>query len=216
VDHYGALGVARDASAADIRRAYLRLARRFHPDRQASIDVLDRDLAERRMREVNEAWTVLSDPSRRSAYDRTLAAGAASTGAPTGSHAADPDVLNRPSSTFRPYFDVDEDDDDSWRYEPDAPAGGAAGRALTVVPAALLAVGFGALVVGLVAGVRPLAALAVVCFLLAGLLFLTAPLLAMFTSRTAEAARADARARRRSRPRSRRGPGRPGRPRSRR
>jgi curved DNA-binding protein CbpA len=208
VDHYRALGVARDASAADIRRAYLRLARRFHPDRQATIDVLDRDAAERRMREVNEAWSVLSDPARRSAYDRTLTGAAASPGAPPR-----PDVVHRPSSQFRPFFDSDEDDDDSWRYEPDPVASSARGRAVAVIPVSLLGIGFVALAVGLVVRADRIVAVALMCLLLAGVGFLMAPFLAMFTSRTAEQARTDARARRRSRGRGRaRGRGRSGGP----
>lgn len=63
--HYDVLGVAPSAKAEAIRRAYLRQARRWHPDRPTGDP--------ERMRAVNEAWQVLGDPRSRAAYDRTLA-----------------------------------------------------------------------------------------------------------------------------------------------
>lgn len=62
-DYYQALGVARDASAEDIKKAYRRLARKYHPDVSKEAD------AAARMSEVNEAYAVLSDAERRAAYD---------------------------------------------------------------------------------------------------------------------------------------------------
>ena len=63
-DYYEVLGVNRDASEDDVRRAFRRLARQYHPD-------VNRDEgASARFKEINEAYEVLSDPQKRSAYDR--------------------------------------------------------------------------------------------------------------------------------------------------
>ena len=64
-DYYETLGVARDASTDDIKRAFRRLARDSHPDANPGDTS-----AEARFREVAEAYEVLSDPNRRAAYDR--------------------------------------------------------------------------------------------------------------------------------------------------
>ncbi len=63
-DYYSTLSVARDATADDIKKAYRKLARKYHPDVSKEKD------AEARMTEVNEAYAVLSDPEKRAAYDQ--------------------------------------------------------------------------------------------------------------------------------------------------
>jgi molecular chaperone DnaJ len=63
-DYYDVLGVARDASAHDIKKAFRRMARETHPDSS------EHDDAEERFKDVNEAYEVLSDPRKREMYDR--------------------------------------------------------------------------------------------------------------------------------------------------
>lgn len=70
-DHYQVLGLTPDAAADEIRQAHRRLVRVLHPDRHHEETPAERALAERRMREINEAWATLKDPARRSVYDST-------------------------------------------------------------------------------------------------------------------------------------------------
>lgn len=64
-DYYGVLGVAKDATAADVAKAYRRLARENHPDAKPGDAA-----AEARFKEASEANSVLSNPERRAEYDR--------------------------------------------------------------------------------------------------------------------------------------------------
>ncbi len=64
-DPYSVLGVERKATAAEIKKAYRKLARQYHPDRNPG-DAK----AEARFKEINEANDLLSDPDKRAAYDR--------------------------------------------------------------------------------------------------------------------------------------------------
>ena len=63
-DYYKIMGVPRDASQDDIKRAYRKLARKYHPD------VSKEPQAEVRFKELGEAYEVLKDPEKRVAYDR--------------------------------------------------------------------------------------------------------------------------------------------------
>ena len=61
-DHYATLGVSRDASQDEIKRAYRKLARELHPDVNPE--------AEDRFKEINEAYSCLSNSQKRGYYDR--------------------------------------------------------------------------------------------------------------------------------------------------
>lgn len=65
-DYYKILGVSRDASDAEIKKAYRKLAREFHPDRNPN----NKTEAENKFKKINEAHEVLSDHDKRAQYDR--------------------------------------------------------------------------------------------------------------------------------------------------
>lgn len=63
-DYYATLGVSKNASQDEIKKAFKKLARKYHPD-------VNKDPgAEEKFKEINEAYTVLSDPEKRQFYDR--------------------------------------------------------------------------------------------------------------------------------------------------
>jgi curved DNA-binding protein len=63
-DYYASLGVSRQASAEDIKKAFRKLARKYHPD-----VAKDKKTAEEKFKEINEAYEVLGDPQKRKRYD---------------------------------------------------------------------------------------------------------------------------------------------------
>src|ERR1700681_416561 len=63
-DYYKVLGVPRTASEADIKKAFRKLARQYHPDVAKT-----KKGAEEKFKEINEAYEVLSDPTKRKKYD---------------------------------------------------------------------------------------------------------------------------------------------------
>ena len=79
-DYYDVLGVGRDASADEIKKAYRKLAVRYHPDRNPG----DQS-AEEQFKEASEAYGVLGDPEKRSRYDRFGHAGIGGAGQPMNS-----------------------------------------------------------------------------------------------------------------------------------
>jgi len=63
-DYYEVLGISRNAGASDLKQAYRRLAMKYHPDRNPGVE------SERKFKEAKEAYEILSDPKKRSAYDQ--------------------------------------------------------------------------------------------------------------------------------------------------
>ncbi|HWH34247.1 MAG TPA: J domain-containing protein [Acidimicrobiales bacterium] len=168
---YEVLGVDERASAGDIRRAYFRLARAHHPDFFAAADGATRADAERRMRAINAAWSILGDEARRLAYDRSAGQGPGQ-GDPTGE-----------GQLFRPFDDgaddIDPRDVPDEPYRPGDAGGSRLGRVVTLVPvgAFAAAVALGAL--GLVVGSAGLIALAAASFVAACVGFVVMPLVAL-------------------------------------
>jgi molecular chaperone DnaJ len=91
-DYYEVLGVARNASEADLKKAFRRLAMKYHPDRNTG----DAD-TEAKFKEAKLAYDVLSDPKKRSAYDQFghagVEAGAGGFGGPGGDGGAFSDIF---------------------------------------------------------------------------------------------------------------------------
>lgn len=94
-DHYRTLDVAPDATTGELRAAYLKLARTYHPD---TFEGGERRAAEAKMQLINEAWNVLGTPHRRAEYDRSRPVADATAGAAS---------QTRGHAHFRP-FDVDD------------------------------------------------------------------------------------------------------------
>ncbi|MBT2546972.1 DnaJ C-terminal domain-containing protein [Arthrobacter sp. ISL-65] len=78
-DFYKILGIAKDASDADIKKAYRKLARQYHPDTNSGDTT-----AEKKFKDISEAYSVLSDPDERQQYDAIRAMGGGARFAPHG------------------------------------------------------------------------------------------------------------------------------------
>ena len=145
------------------------------------------------MQQVNSAWQVLGNPERRAAYDaqrvrrRSGGDSAAGSVGATGATGRDGPRIETPSTAFSPYWEHDEDDDDSWRYEPDEvdPAT-VPSQVLLAAPAGAFLVGVGLLVASAPTGIRSLVAIGLIFVILSALLFVGAPVVAMFKSQIAE------------------------------
>jgi hypothetical protein len=159
--HYEVLGIAPSAPTSEVRRAYVDLARRHHPDSGGDTS---------RMQAVNEAWQTLRDPARRAHYDRTLP------GRPS-----EPTPAAAPSPRS-------EADDLLADLADDAPVGGRTvvlPRWLSLVPVGTFGLSVAAFCLALMFSSNGALAASVVLFLLSCLMFLAAPFVALLTSRRA-------------------------------
>lgn len=178
MDPYEVLGVGHRSAPTEIRRAYLALAREHHPDAHAGAGAADRARSEARMREINDAWALLSDPDRRRRYDMTV--DPPSSAAPQGARTV-------PSPGWRPRHDDTAwmDDFEAWKHEtddfvPPDPHPPSVGRtSLTIFPVALFGISIATGCLAMVAQSRPLLAISFVGVALAALLFLLVPMLVM-------------------------------------
>jgi DnaJ domain len=172
-DPYAVLGVPRGATTDQVRRAYLALARRHHPDAHAEGGPAARAAAERRMQEVNAAWAVLGDPVRRAAYDEQERG----RGRPTA-----------PDPGFRPFDagpDPDPADAPDVPYRPGPPPSGRA-RAARLAPGLLFLLSVAVFSAAAVLASGPLTALAVLLLVASGVGFVVLPLLALSAARRDE------------------------------
>jgi hypothetical protein len=158
-DPYRVLGVPADATPDVIRRAYLQLARRHHPDFFVDASPGERAAAEARMRAVNEAWAVVGDQQRRAAHDDATPRG------------------------FQP-FDAALDDEPDPRDQPDipyrpAPTPTARRQLTTLAPVLLFGASVASVVLAMVTGAAAALGLALVLLVLSAAGFLVLPLLAL-------------------------------------
>lgn len=96
-DYYGVLGVDPDADRDEIRKAYRKLARKYHPD------VSDEPDAEARFKEIGEAWDILGDEEKRATYDQMRAYGPEGPGDFSGFGGFDPGAAGDAES-FADFF----------------------------------------------------------------------------------------------------------------
>jgi len=162
---YDVLGVPPAATAAEVRQAYVALARQHHPDREGG------DAAT--MRAVNEAWATLSDPGRRATYDRSLRG---------ASQAPAPGPPSPPRS---------DEDDLRADLADDTPLGGRVVLPgwISLLPVAVFALSIAAGVLGMLFSSTSALAVAFALFALSCAMFLVAPFVALLGARRGTADR---------------------------
>jgi hypothetical protein len=176
--HYEVLGVARGASAVQVRRAYLEAARRHHPDVHAGSEPDVIADARRAMAAVNAAWEILGDPARRRAYDQKLGV------------APPPTARRDPAPQAEPQDEPRWTDEPAWAREPDVDETmpGLRTQSVVLFPVGLLAGAGAAFAFGMMSQIAAFLALSVVLLSLAAVGFVAAPLLTIRRRRPASPA----------------------------
>lgn len=83
-DAYELLGIAKNASASEVKKAYFKLAKKYHPDSFQNASKEEREKAKEKFMAIQEAYEILSDEKKRKSYDQFGYAGSASEYGPTG------------------------------------------------------------------------------------------------------------------------------------
>ena len=99
-DYYEVLGVAKNATADDIKKAYKKLALQYHPDRHVNDSEADKKAAEDKFKEAAEAYEVLSDPQKRQRYDQFGFAGMGGAGGFSAENIDMSDIFSHFSDLF--------------------------------------------------------------------------------------------------------------------
>ncbi len=180
------------ADPAELRRAYLRLARRHHPDRHVNADPATQGRSRRRMAEVNAAWGVLGDPVSRRRYDEAVRRGTADTERATRVGPA----ASAPGSGWHPRADDTGwlKDFEGWRNEtdelpPDEPFAGQGARRhnpLMILPVMVFVLAVASGCIGLALQSRGLLAMAFVGTAVSGAMFVMLPIIFMSRGRDDE------------------------------
>jgi hypothetical protein len=164
--HYELLGVAPDADAEEIQRAYRLLALRLHPDVAPDADPSA-------MAAINGAWAVLSDPARRRAYDAGL-----------GRPEPPPTARPAPEAGWRPLDDDEGEDPEDLSDEPYAPTERRPSDMLVMTPVLLVIGAVGLFFFSVMSGSSGLRTISMVLVPVSGVGFVMAPLMVMLRSRS--------------------------------
>lgn len=172
---YDRLGVPSSASAEEIRKAYLKLARVHHPDFHS--DDASRRMHEREMQSINEAWEVLGDPDRRRAHDERM-------------RLSQPDTakVNGPVPGRYDFVPFDDSDDeiDPRLLEDVGVEGTEVARSVQIAPMICFVGGILGVILGVVINLPFLIAVGGVGLVLSVFGFLAAPVMALSRSIKAE------------------------------
>lgn len=176
-NHYDVLGAPRTASHAELRRAYIGLARRFHPDFHVDDTPALKQSAAARMRRINDAWSVVGDASKRAAYDRAMGfpgpapvptAGDAPTTTPGAAAATATSAHGMTAGSG---------------HGPEPSSGHRPSRVVQMLPAMLLVSALMCFSIGLVTQLSGLLAVGLGCAILGGASFVLLPMLTAARSR---------------------------------